>query len=125
MAEIKATPRSDILGKIADMLLKAKGGMPQPFGFDTGALVFGNVPEELDRWSYGNSPFKSQYPGISGRLPELQESRKAPVADVLGMAPIPAGGASGAAKVSKAIMNRQALWRPRKDGTWGGALFQS
>jgi len=64
-----------------------------------GQLLLGRAPEEVEEWSYGNSPFKDKpISGIGNLLPELQERRIQQVADALMLTPLmPEGKAAGAA----------------------------
>ena len=92
---IAPTPRNPYVGAAAD----AAGGLRQfldkaqvpeavPLigGQGVGELLVGQAPEEIDRWSYGMSPFVDKnVPGYSGLrgVPEIQTKRTGPLADTL------------------------------------------
>lgn len=81
--------------RLAEALAKVKKGMNRltvvgprgSFRVEGGELL-GQAPEEAERIAYGSSPFKSQFSGVSSRLPELQEKRKGPVVDLASSLPI-------------------------------------
>ena len=103
MDEIRATPRFGLLGTVADGLLGAKrfanraqipAGVPLVGGQGLGDLTLGQLPEELDNWSYGDLPMTMPPAGTGSRVPVMKSGRADGVADAA-MAAMPAGGLLG------------------------------
>ena len=70
-----------------------------------GDLLVGQAPEEIDRWSYGDSPLKdTNAPGYSGLrgIPDIQTKRTAPVVDALFLGADAAGVSMGMRALGKA-----------------------
>jgi hypothetical protein len=83
---IKPTPRNSGLGAVADALRATRDWANKaeiPVLGGVGDILLGKTPEELDDWSYGNSPFDRGYAGLSDRLPRLKPKRREQVADTL------------------------------------------
>lgn len=87
--EIKASPRNQTLGKVADKLARLRDlankyevlpQVPLLGGTGIGDLLMGQAPEEISNWSYGNAPM--QVPEMT-RIPQMKTGRAAPVADAL------------------------------------------
>lgn len=87
--EIKASPRNQALGKVADKLARLRDlankyeilpQVPLLGGTGIGDLLMGQAPEEVSNWSYGNAPM--QVPEMT-RIPQMKTGRAAPVADAL------------------------------------------
>lgn len=87
--EIKASPRNQTLGKVADKLARLRDlankyeilpQVPLLGGTGIGDLLMGQAPEEVSNWSYGNAPM--QVPEMT-RIPQMKTGRAAPVADAL------------------------------------------
>lgn len=105
MAELKPTPRGGILGAIADALGAVKEFGNTTFPLDqryervkVGDALLGQLPEEVNEWSYGNAPFRMAPMGP--RIPSIKPGRQQGVFDTamagLGAAQTlakPAGGA--------------------------------
>jgi hypothetical protein len=115
--DVWQTPRNTGIGAIADMLAAGKRGLNyvqladllgSPMlagtavrrnlasgneGLGVGDLLLGQAPEEVDRWSYGDSPFYEQHYGFN---PTLRPDRRA---NILDTTLLPVGEAVGAAKL--------------------------
>ena len=106
MADLKATPRSSVLGAIADALMRARetGDKAKiPFTeMGLGELFLGQMPEELNEWSYGNAPMRVVGGGTGSRVPQLKAGRGQQLADTL-------FGLQGAAPLAAA--SARACWR--------------
>ena len=95
-AELKPTPRHKGWGALSDLL---RGGRDiankadLPLVGPVGDFALGKIPEEVNEWSYGNSPV--QINPMAGRtasfVPEIKRGRKEGVADVLGSIGSPTG----------------------------------
>jgi hypothetical protein len=75
-------------------------------GLGVGDLLLGQAPEEVDRWSYGDSPFYEQHYGFN---PTIRPDRRGNIVDT---ALLPVGEAVGAAK----LMGRGAIKATEKAG---------
>jgi hypothetical protein len=118
MDEVKPIPRNRTLGYIADALRSGKGKMSSalsganrdyalPFGLGTKRLnvgdfatsmVFGDAPDEVDRWSQGDAPMRMNNLRGSKALFEMKEDRAGPLFDAVFLGADAAGGAGLAAK---------------------------
>lgn len=72
------TPRNKLVGMAADNLAYAQAGLdmaaPLPGKFrGLGTLLWGDTPQEVDHWSYGESPFMEGQ-GSLKFVPELKEA---------------------------------------------------
>lgn len=99
---IRNTPQNPVLGAVSNGLRSARDAanvvpLPQFLGGGLGNAVFGHAPEELENWSYGNSPMKERFAGVSPRYPDFKTGRAQNVADVVFL---PAAEAVGAAKLA-------------------------
>jgi len=92
MPSISATPRSEWLGKLADALAGAKqlangARIPQVVpligGQGVGELVLGQAPNEINEWSYGNSPLQVSGGGTGSYVPQIKQDRRQSLADAL------------------------------------------
>ena len=103
MDQIRPTPRSGLLGSVADGLLGVRGfanqaqvpeGIPLVGGVRAGDFLMGQLPEAIDNLSYGDSPFVLPPAGVGSRLPVIKTGRKDEVAD-LALAGLPLTGLLG------------------------------
>lgn len=87
--EIKASPRNQTLGKVADKLARLRDlankyeilpQVPLLGGTGIGDLLMGEAPEEVSNWSYGNAPM--QVPEMSN-VPQMKTGRGQSVADTV------------------------------------------
>ena len=118
-AEMRPTPRSGSLGFLADMLMKAKSKMnnavyfkdevPILGGVGAGDMLLGNAPEEINEWSYGNSPFEQNRTGAGRYIPVPKEGRAMNLIDV---AFLPVAEVAAAAKL--ASVGARAIGRKAK-----------
>ena len=101
--ELKPSPRVAGLSALADALMRAKATanryevkqwMPLLGGTGVGDLVLGRGPEEINEWSYGNSPLT--VPQLSN-VPQFKKGRAEQLVDVTNLAPI-VGGLSALAR---------------------------
>jgi hypothetical protein len=130
--DVWQTPRNAGVGVFADALATGKRGLnyidlikllsppvpayanrgniqydqPRDAKLGLGDVLLGNAPEEVDRWSYGDSPFYEQHYGFN---PTLRPDRRA---NILDTALLPVGEAVGAAK----LMGRGATKAAEKAG---------
>lgn len=95
--ELKPSPRVAGLSALADALMRAKATanryevkqwMPLLGGTGVGDLVLGRGPEEINEWSYGNSPLT--VPQLSN-VPQFKKGRAEQLVDVTNLAPIVGG----------------------------------
>ena len=65
--EMRPTPRNALMGQVSEWLQSARGfankaqipaGVPLLGGQGVGDMVLGQIPEELNEWSYGNAPMR-------------------------------------------------------------------
>jgi hypothetical protein len=130
MDEIKPIPRNRTLGYIADALRSGKDKMGNafsganrdyalPFGLGTKRLnvgdfatnmVFGDAPDEVDRWSQGDAPMRMNNPRGSKAMFEIKDGRAGPLADaafmgadVAGVAGVAGLAAKGAARMVQSL----------------------
>lgn len=91
MADWKNTEQNPLLGMFSNALEQLRNGantvrfpdrLPLVGGVGAGDLLIGGAPEELEKWSYGNSPMKEQFPGLSAAYPDFKRGRAQGVADV-------------------------------------------
>jgi len=89
---IKESPRNYLIGTIADLLSKGKSSLNQynapdilPLigGQGLGDLLAGKIPEEVNEWSYGNSPLQIVGGGTGSLVPQLKQGRNQGVMDTL------------------------------------------
>lgn len=97
MPELKATPRNDVLGALAEMLRAARDGannyevdrrVPRLGGISIGDLLAGNAPEEIDNWSYGDLPMHVIGGGTGSLIPQLKQGRATQLLDTAILAPM-------------------------------------
>jgi hypothetical protein len=94
-----------------------------------GHLVVGDAPEEIERWAYGSSPWKSKFPGVSGRLPELQDRRKTAVVDAILAMPLGIAGKAAMAApelgpiIGAAVKAKGGMWHPASVDSLADPLF--
>lgn len=110
--QLKASPRNQALGALADKLsrLKELGNkyqvldqVPLLGGTGLGDLFLGQGPEEVSNWSYGNAPM--QIPEMT-RIPQMKKGRAESLADAVFMgADIGGLGALAGALGSKGLRN--------------------
>lgn len=91
MADLKASPRNSALGLISDTLARVRdfGDKAKiPFtDMGLGELFMGKTPEEVNEWSYGNSPLQVVGGGTGSYIPQLKQGRGQQVADTVLSAP--------------------------------------
>jgi len=112
IGQLKASPRNQALGALADKLsrLKELGNkyqvldqVPLLGGTGLGDLFLGQGPEEVSNWSYGNAPM--QIPEMT-RIPQIKKGRAESLADAVFMgADIGGLGALAGALGSKGLRN--------------------
>ena len=102
-AVMQPTPRSPLMGIVADLLRSGRDfankaqfnpDLPLVGGQGLGDLTLGKMPEEIDDWSYGNSPVQvNPYAGQTGSfVPEVKRNRKESLGDtILAAQGIPGG----------------------------------
>lgn len=85
MADLRAIPQNSVLGTASEGLRKLRSGLdvvplPEFLGGGLGQAMIGKAPEEVERWSYGESPFKTN-PTHSPYIPEFKPERMQGIAD--------------------------------------------
>lgn len=111
MADLKATPRSSVLGAIADALTRARsiGDKAKiPFtDMGLGELFLGKMPEEVNEWSYGNAPLQVVGRGTGSRVPQIKQGRREQLVDTVfglqGMAPLAAASTRAVKAIPSAV----------------------
>lgn len=111
----RATPRNNLLGAASDGLRSVRGALdvvplPEVLGGGLGQLLIGKAPEEVNEWSYGNSPLR-ETPQGPRLLPQFRSDRGAgvvdtallPVAETVGLAKL---GNYGLRKMGEAVGRR-------------------
>lgn len=91
MPQMRATPQQPVLGGLSRFMRGARdvGDVVQiPILGGLGSLAFGESPEEVERWSYGDYPM--MMPLVSGttRLPVLKRGREGALVDTVFAAPM-------------------------------------
>lgn len=91
MPQMRATPQQPVLGGLSRFIRGARdvGDVVQiPIFGGLGSLAFGELPEEVERWSYGDYPM--MMPLVSGttRLPVLKRGREGALVDTMFAAPM-------------------------------------
>jgi hypothetical protein len=90
--EMSAIPQNSLFGSISSGLESArdfgnKATVPDfiPYfgGTGVGDMIVGQSPEEVENWSYGNSPFDMPYQGTGGLLPRIKPNRQISLGDTL------------------------------------------
>jgi hypothetical protein len=108
MPEIRATPRNQVMGGVADFVrgvrdlanqYEIKDFVPLLGGMGVGDLLLGKSPEELEEWAYGNLPMR--IPEMSN-VPIVKTGRKEQLADTMFLGVDAAGIGKGAGVVGKA-----------------------
>lgn len=121
---IRPTPQNTSLG-VASRGLRAVRDignvvpLPEFLGGGLGNALFGQSPEEVENWSYGNSPLKERVEGVSPRYPDFKRGRAQNVVDV---AFLPAAEAVGVAKLAGGLASKagKGLSAAVKAATEGG-----
>jgi len=85
VADLRAIPQDPVLGAASGGLRSLRSGLdvvplPEFLGGGLGQAMIGKAPEEVERWSYGESPFR-QNPTHSPFLPQFKADRAQGVAD--------------------------------------------
>lgn len=111
MPEMKASPRSSVLGMIADALTKARetgnrANLPILGGL--GDLLIGKVPDEINEWSYGNAPLRVTGGGTGSLIPQLKQGRAESLADTVLNGPGMGQAVRAAPKILTGALNRMA-----------------
>jgi hypothetical protein len=108
MPEIRATPRNQVMGGVADFVrgvrdlanqYEIKDFVPLLGGMGVGDLLLGKSPEELEEWAYGNLPMR--VPEMSN-VPIVKTGRKEQLMDTMFLGVDAAGIGKGAGVVGKA-----------------------
>ena len=97
--KMRPIDQNPLLGKVSSVLGSAreygnKVNLPMLGGL--GDMFVGKAPEEIENWSYGNSPFQSTEMG----LPQIKRERKQSLVDALSTL---AGPVSGLAKATEEL----------------------
>lgn len=118
MPELKASPRSAVLGKIADIIqslrdrandYEVKDWVPLLGGSSIGDLLIGKAPEEINEWSYGNAPMRVVGGGTGSYIPQTKLGRQQQIADAMFLAQMtPTGGLTRAVKSIPAALRHGA-----------------
>ena len=125
MGEMRATPRSPVMGGVADFVrgvrdlanqYEIKDFVPLLGGMGVGDLLLGKSPEELEEWAYGNSPMR--IPEMSN-VPMVKTGRKEQLADTLFLGADATGMGAGLGVAGKALAKEtgQQLNRAIMEGT--------
>lgn len=108
MPEIRATPRNQVMGGVADFVrgvrdlanqYEIKDFVPLLGGMGVGDLLLGKSPEELEEWAYGNAPMR--IPEMSN-VPIVKTGRKEQLADTVFLGVDAAGLGKGAGVAGRA-----------------------
>lgn len=111
MPEMRATPRNQVMGGVADFVrgvrdlanqYEIKDFVPLLGGMGVGDLLVGKSPEELEEWAYGNSPITMPPSGTGGYVPVVKTGRKEQLMDTMFLGVDAAGLGKGAAMTGKA-----------------------
>lgn len=104
MGELKESPRSGFIGAFADALKKGKSiadKVDVPVIGKLGQAMLGQLPEEVENWSYGNAPLAMPPSGTGGYIPVTKTGRAQGLADAVMIgAPMAHGALKGAANVA-------------------------
>lgn len=131
-AEMRPTPRSGMTGMLADALMGARNFadrakvpdfVPLIGGEGVGSLLVGKAPEEVNEWSYGNSPIQmNPYAGRTASfVPEMKRGRGQQLADALSLLSLP-GGKTAASMMMGAVPGVDtAMFIGSKAKTWDAA----
>ena len=120
-AEMRAIPRNETLGAVADFVgrvremanqYEIKDWVPLLGGLGVGDLLVGKSPEEIENWAYGNLPATMPPPGTGGYVPVMKTGRKQSVADTAMLGLDVAGPAVGVGKIAKNIATEIATTPP-------------
>jgi hypothetical protein len=120
-AEMRAIPRNETLGAVADFVgrvremanqYEIKDWVPLLGGLGVGDLLVGKSPEEIENWAYGNLPVTMPPPGTGGYVPVMKTGRKQGVADTAMLGLDVAGPAVGVGKIAKNIATEIATTPP-------------
>lgn len=112
--EIKATPRNEAVGAVADFVGKVrelanqyeiKDWVPLLGGMGVGDLLVGKSPEEIENWAYGNAPMR--IPEMSN-VPVVKTGRKESLADTMMLGVDVAPAAAAAKAVGKSVKKSRA-----------------
>jgi hypothetical protein len=125
MGEMRATPRSPVMGGVADFVrgvrdlanqYEIKDFVPLLGGMGVGDLLLGKSPEELEEWAYGNAPMR--IPEMSN-VPMVKTGRKEQLADTLFLGADATGMGAGLGVAGKALAKEtgQQLNRAILEGT--------
>lgn len=98
----RATPQNPLLGATSRGIRKARETLdyvplPDLLGGGLGSLLMGDAPEEIERWSYGSSPFYSTEYGTPAMIGRMRPERVGPMVDTVGL---PVAEAYGLAKLT-------------------------
>ncbi len=81
-AEMRAIPKNETLGAVADFVgrvremanqYEIKDWVPLLGGLGVGDLLVGKSPEEIENWAYGNLPATMPPPGTGGYVPVMKK----------------------------------------------------
>jgi len=87
MDELKASPRNELIGALADMLRAGRETANEYSDLRLGDLFAGRAPEEINEWSYGNLPMHIVGGGTGSLIPQMKVGRDSQVLDVGALAP--------------------------------------
>jgi len=111
--EMSAIPQNSLLGSVSrgfesvrDFGNKATvpDFIPLFGGSGVGDMIVGQTPEEIENWSYGNSPFDMPYQGTGGLLPRIKPNRQTSLADTLFLGADLAGAGAVAKPLAKSAI---------------------
>jgi hypothetical protein len=120
-AEMRAIPKNETLGAVADFVgrvremanqYEIKDWVPLLGGLGVGDLLVGKSPEEIENWAYGNLPATMPPPGTGGYVPVMKTGRKQSVADTAMLGLDVAGPAVGVGKLAKTMATEIATTPP-------------
>lgn len=97
--KMRPIDQNPLLGKVSSVLGSAReygNKVNLPVFGGLGDMFVGKAPEEVENWSYGNSPFQSTEMG----LPQIKRERKQSLVDALSTL---AGPVSGLAKATEGL----------------------
>jgi len=117
-AEMRAIPKNETLGAVADFVgrvremanqYEIKDWVPLLGGLGVGDLLVGKSPEEIENWAYGNAPMR--IPEMSN-VPIVKTGRKQSLADTAMLGLDVAGPAVGVGKLAKTMATEIATTPP-------------
>ena len=117
-AEMRAIPKNETLGAVADFVgrvremanqYEIKDWVPLLGGLGVGDLLVGKSPEEIENWAYGNAPMR--IPEMSN-VPIVKTGRKESLADTAMLGLDVAGPAVGVGKLAKTMATEIATTPP-------------